>query len=71
MKAVVFDRHGGPDVLQYVDFPTPQPGAGQVLVRIRAAALNRLDLWVRNGWPGIKLESPYRTEEVGHGEIGL
>ena len=69
MKAVVFDRHGGPDVLQYVDFPTPQPGAGQVLVRIRAAALNRLDLWVRNGWPGIKLEYPHIPGADGAGEI--
>jgi NADPH:quinone reductase-like Zn-dependent oxidoreductase len=50
MKAVLFDKHGGPEVLQYTDFPTPEPGPGQVLVRLQAAALNRLDLWVREGW---------------------
>ena len=48
MKAVLFHSHGGPEVLEYSDFPEPQPGAGQVLVQLEAAALNRLDLWVRN-----------------------
>ena len=56
MKAVYFEQHGDPEVLKYDEFPTPVPGAGEVLVRLQAAALNRLDLWVRNGWPGIKLE---------------
>jgi len=55
MKAIFFHTHGGVEVLEYGDFPTPEPGPGQVLVRLEAAALNRLDLWVRNGWPGIKL----------------
>ena len=69
MKAIIFEQHGGPDVLQYVDFPTPQPGPGQVLVRVKTAALNRLDLWVRNGWPGIKLEYPHIPGADGAGEI--
>lgn len=58
MKAVLFETHGGPDVLEYADFPTPEPGPGQVLVSLKAAALNHLDLFVRAGWPGIKLEYP-------------
>ena len=69
MKAVLFHNHGGPEVLEYSDFPTPQPGPGQVLVRLKAAALNRLDLWVRNGWPGIKLEYPHIPGADGAGEI--
>ncbi|MBN2501819.1 MAG: hypothetical protein JXB38_13645, partial [Anaerolineales bacterium] len=59
MKAVLFHDHGGPEVLTYEEFPTPEPGPGEVLVMLKAAALNRLDLWVRNGWPGIKLEYPH------------
>jgi len=69
MKAVVFNEHGGPEVLQYTEIPTPEPGVGQVLVRLKAAALNRLDLWVRQGWPGIKLEYPHIPGADGAGEI--
>jgi NADPH:quinone reductase-like Zn-dependent oxidoreductase len=59
MKAVLFHIHGGAEVLEYADFPTPEPGDGQVLVKLEAAALNRVDLWTRNGYPGIKLEYPH------------
>ncbi len=69
MKAVLFHEHGGPEVLQYTEFPTPEPGPGQVLVRLQAAALNRLDLWVREGWPGIKLQYPHIPGADGAGEI--
>ncbi len=69
MKAVLFHQHGGPEVLQYADFPTPEPGPGEVLVELKAAALNRLDLWVRNGWPGINLELPNIPGADGAGEV--
>ena len=69
MKAILFDKHGGPEVLQYGDFPTPAPGPGQVLVKLHAAALNRLDLWVREGWPGIKLDYPHIPGADGAGEV--
>ncbi len=69
MKAVLFRQHGGPDVLEYTDFPTPEPNAGEVLVRLHAAALNRVDVFVRNGWPGIKLELPHINGADGAGEI--
>jgi NADPH:quinone reductase-like Zn-dependent oxidoreductase len=69
MKAVLFRRHGGPDVLEYTDFPTPKPRAGEVLVRLRAAALNRMDVTVRTGWPGIKLQLPHVNGADGAGEI--
>jgi NADPH:quinone reductase-like Zn-dependent oxidoreductase len=69
MKAVLFNQHGGVDVLQYTDFPTPKPGPGQVLVRLQAAALNRLDIWVREGWPGIRLEYPHIPGADGAGVV--
>ena len=69
MKAVLFYKHGDLDVLEYTDFPTPTPGPGEVLVRLKAAALNGLDLWVRAGWPGIKLEYPHIPGADGAGEV--
>lgn len=69
MKAVLFHRHGGPDVLEYTDFPTPEPKPGEVLVRLRAAALNRMDVMVRNGWPGLKLDLPHINGADGAGEV--
>jgi NADPH:quinone reductase-like Zn-dependent oxidoreductase len=69
MKAVLFYKHGDLDVLEYTDFPTPAPGPGEVLVRLKASALNGLDLWVRAGWPGIKLEYPHIPGADGAGEV--
>jgi NADPH:quinone reductase-like Zn-dependent oxidoreductase len=69
MKAILFHRHGGPEVLEYSDFPTPEPGEGEVLVKLEAAALNRVDLWTRNGWPGIKLEYPHIPGADGAGIV--
>jgi NADPH:quinone reductase-like Zn-dependent oxidoreductase len=69
MKAVLFRQHGGPDVLEYAELPTPEAGAGEVLVRLRAAALNRMDVTVRKGWPGIKLTLPHVNGADGAGEV--
>lgn len=69
MKAVLFQTHGGPEVLEYTDFPAPEPAPGEALVRLKAAALNGLDLWVRAGWPGIKLEYPHIPGADGAGEV--
>lgn len=69
MKAVFFQQHGTLDVLEYGELPTPEPGPGEVLIRLKAAALNRLDLWVRAGWPGIKLEYPHIPGADGAGEV--
>lgn len=55
MKAIFFTQHGGNEVLQYGDRPDPVAGPGQVRVAIRAAALNRLDVFVRDGIPGVPL----------------
>ncbi len=51
--------HGGPEVLKLEELPDPQAGPGQVLVRVRAVALNHLDVWVRQGWRGLQLEWPH------------
>ncbi|GAB4420596.1 MAG: hypothetical protein Kow002_09050 [Anaerolineales bacterium] len=69
MKTVLFHQHGGPEVLQYTDFPDPEPKPGQALVKLHAAALNRMDVMVRNGWPGLKLEMPHINGADGAGEI--
>ena len=69
MKTILFRQHGGPEVLEYTDFPAPEPGPGQVQVQIHAAAMNRLDVWVRKGWPGIRLEYPHIPGADGAGVI--
>jgi zinc-binding alcohol dehydrogenase/oxidoreductase len=53
LKAVRIHEDGGPDVLRYEDAPDPEPGAGEVLIELRAASLNHLDLWVRRGLPSV------------------
>ena len=53
MKAIRIHEDGGPEVLRYEDAPDPTPGEGEVLVRLRAAALNRIDLWIRSGRPSV------------------
>ncbi|MEO5936409.1 MAG: alcohol dehydrogenase catalytic domain-containing protein, partial [Terriglobales bacterium] len=55
MKAVVIHEFGGPEVLKYEDVPEPQPRKDQVLIRIKACAMNHLDLFIRKGLPGITL----------------
>jgi NADPH:quinone reductase-like Zn-dependent oxidoreductase len=58
MKVARFHQHGGPEVLVYEDAPDPKIKANQVLVRVRAASLNHLDLFVRTGIPGMKFALP-------------
>ena len=69
MKTVLFHQHGGPEVLQYTDFPTPEPKTGEALIRLHASALNYVDVLVRKGWPGLNLELPHINGEDGAGEI--
>ena len=59
MRAIIFDHHGGPEVLRLAELPEPVAGPGQALVGVRACALNRLDLWVRGGLPGMRLPLPH------------
>jgi NADPH:quinone reductase-like Zn-dependent oxidoreductase len=53
LKAIRIHEDGGPEVLRYEDAPDPEPGPGEVLVELRAASLNHLDLWVRKGLPSV------------------
>ena len=53
MKAIRIHEDGGPEVLRYEDAPDPEPGPGEMLIQLRAASLNRLDLWVRAGLPSV------------------
>jgi len=55
MKAAIMREFGGPEVLHYEDVPDPQPRQDQVMIRVKACAMNHLDLWVRKGLPGVKL----------------
>ena len=59
MKALYFEEHGDLDRIQYGEVPDPAPGVGEVLIMVRACAINHLDIWVRRGWPGLKLEKPH------------
>ena len=69
MKAIVFHEHGGPEVLHYTDVPEPKLHASDVLVRVRACALNHLDLWVRRGLPGVSIPLPHIPGSDISGEI--
>ncbi|MGH3034901.1 MAG: zinc-binding dehydrogenase, partial [Gaiellaceae bacterium] len=53
MKAVRIHEDGGPEVLRYEDAPDPSPASGEVLIELRAASLNRLDVWLRRGLPSV------------------
>ena len=59
MKAVIFEQHGGPEVLKLTEVAAPTIKANEVLVEVRACALNHLDVWVRGGLPGIKIPLPH------------
>src|SRR5512144_1219875 len=69
MRAAFFRQHGGPVVMEVAELPDPVLGAGQVLVQIKAAALNRVDKWVRDGWPGLKLQLPHVPGSDGAGVV--
>jgi NADPH2:quinone reductase len=77
MKSVFFEKHGGPEVLQLGDRPTPEPGTGDVRVALRAAALNHLDIFVREGLPGVPLpqipgaDGAGVVDKIGSGVDGI
>ena len=71
MKAAIIREFGGPQVLRYEEVPDPKLRKDQVLVRVRACALNHLDLWVRMGLPGVKLPHILGSDIAGEiAEIG-
>ncbi len=79
MRAITIHGHGGLDALKLETLPDPEPAAGRVVVRVKAVALNHLDIWVREGWAGLKLAFPHVlgadvagvVEAVGEGVAGV
>lgn len=69
MKAVRFHEHGGLDVLKYEDAPDPIVSPNEVLIRVKACALNHLDLWLRSGVRGWKLSFPHIVGSDVSGEV--
>jgi NADPH:quinone reductase-like Zn-dependent oxidoreductase len=69
MKAILFHHHGDSDVLKLSDFPDPILQSGHVIVKLHAAALNHMDIFVRIGWPGLKLAYPHILGADGAGVI--
>lgn len=59
MKAIFFEQHGELEVLKHADLPDPKPALGEALIRVKAVALNHLDIWVRRGWHGLHVEMPH------------
>jgi NADPH:quinone reductase-like Zn-dependent oxidoreductase len=79
VKAAYFESHGKLDVLKVGDLPNPPMGPADVRIKVKASALNHLDLFVREGWPGLKLQLPHIggtdlagvVSEVGAGVKGV
>lgn len=69
MKAVRFHEHGGPEVLRYEDTPEPRDRPGRALVRVRACALNHLDIWQRRGIPRVSIPLPHLSGSDVAGEV--
>jgi NADPH:quinone reductase-like Zn-dependent oxidoreductase len=69
MRAVIIKGHGPKEVLEEAEVPDPTPAPGEALVRVRACALNHLDLWTRNGIPGRTIPFPHILGSDISGEI--
>ncbi|MEM8712389.1 MAG: zinc-binding dehydrogenase [Planctomycetota bacterium] len=69
MRAIHLVEHGGPEALQLVEVPIPEPGPGEVLVKVAAISLNHLDVWVRRGMPGVEIPMPHVPGCDGTGVI--
>ncbi len=68
MRAVVFDRFGGPEVLETREIPEPHCGADEAVIEVKACGINHLDLWVRTGLPGLEPEMPH---VLGNDVVGV
>ena len=67
MKAIRIEAQGGPEVMKWVELPTPQPGAGQALVRVEAAGVNFIDIYQRSGV--YKMQLPFTPGQEGAGVV--
>jgi NADPH:quinone reductase len=68
MKAIIYQEYGGPEVLEYVERPTPAPGPGQVLIKMAAAGVNFIDIYQRSGWYKAPLPATPGNEGAGVAE---
>ena len=59
MKAIVFERNGGLEVLEYKDVAEPKPSPNEVVLQVKASACNFNDIWARRGLPGMKILMPH------------
>jgi NADPH:quinone reductase-like Zn-dependent oxidoreductase len=79
MKAAIFEQHGGPDKIVYKDVPDPVAAAGEVVIRVKACALNHVDLWILKGIPAYPVDLPHvlgadiagTVESIGPGVNGI
>lgn len=69
MKAILFREHGGPEKLLYEDAPEPNVGAQDALVKVKAAGMNHLDIFMREGIPGRPVPFPHISGCEGSGEV--
>ena len=69
MKAARFHEHGPPEVLRYEDAPDPAPREGRAIVRVRACAMNHLDLWQRRGMERVRIPMPHISGADVAGEV--
>ena len=69
MKALLLDEHGDVDNVYYGEAPAPEAGPGEVVVQVKAAALNGLDLWVIEGWPALRVQFPHIIGSDGAGIV--
>lgn len=69
MKAIIFEQTGGPDVFKTADVPTPEPKPNEVLVKLHAAGVNHLDIWVRTGSPAYPVPLPHILGSDGAGVV--
>jgi NADPH:quinone reductase-like Zn-dependent oxidoreductase len=69
MKAAVIHEHGGLDCVKIEQVPEPKADAGEVVLAVRSAALNHLDIWVRKGRPGLEFKMPHILGSDGAGVV--
>ena len=69
MQAVQYTGHGGTEVIEYGDYPDPEPGRDEVLVDVKAGALNFVDVWGRRGLPGLEVDLPHVPGSDGAGVV--
>lgn len=69
MKAVIFEKNGGPEVLQYKESPEPKAGPNEVVIKVKASACNFNDIWARRGLPGMQIILPHISGSDASGTV--